>query len=91
MGIFERRVPKKITKGRVVLLGDAAHPMVPFLGQGGCLAIEDAFTLAYLVNHLKGDLDKIKDSYQKLRRTRGALFNKGQIFKVSLTIYQIHY
>ena len=80
-GIFERRVPKKITKGRVILLGDAAHPMVPFLGQGGCLAIEDAFTLAYLVNHLKGDLDKIKDSYQKLRRSRGSLIQQRSNFQ----------
>jgi 2-polyprenyl-6-methoxyphenol hydroxylase-like FAD-dependent oxidoreductase len=32
--------------GRVVLLGDAAHPMTPNLGQGGCQAIEDAVVLA---------------------------------------------
>lgn len=32
--------------GRVALLGDAAHPMTPFLGQGGCQAIEDAVVLA---------------------------------------------
>jgi 2-polyprenyl-6-methoxyphenol hydroxylase-like FAD-dependent oxidoreductase len=34
------------TKGRVALLGDAAHAMTPNLGQGGCLAIEDAVVLA---------------------------------------------
>lgn len=33
-------------KGRVVLLGDSAHAMQPNLGQGGCMAIEDAFQLA---------------------------------------------
>jgi 2-polyprenyl-6-methoxyphenol hydroxylase-like FAD-dependent oxidoreductase len=34
------------SRGRVTLLGDAAHPMTPNLGQGGCQAIEDAIVLA---------------------------------------------
>ncbi|MBD2662951.1 zeaxanthin epoxidase [Richelia sinica FACHB-800] len=36
-------------KGRVTLIGDAAHPVQPTLGQGGCMAIEDAFELAKLL------------------------------------------
>jgi 2-polyprenyl-6-methoxyphenol hydroxylase-like FAD-dependent oxidoreductase len=41
------RIPlKKWTQGRVTLLGDAAHPMTPNLGQGACQAIEDAVVLA---------------------------------------------
>ncbi|WP_289007925.1 FAD-dependent monooxygenase [uncultured Thermomonospora sp.] len=36
-------------RGRVVLLGDAAHPMTPHLGQGACQAIEDAIVLAHEV------------------------------------------
>jgi 2-polyprenyl-6-methoxyphenol hydroxylase-like FAD-dependent oxidoreductase len=35
------------SRGRVTLLGDAAHPTTPNLGQGGCMAIEDAVTLAH--------------------------------------------
>jgi salicylate hydroxylase len=35
--------------GRVVLLGDAAHPMLPYLAQGGALALEDAIVLAHCI------------------------------------------
>lgn len=38
------------TKGRVALLGDSAHAMQPNLGQGGCMAIEDAFELGVRLN-----------------------------------------
>src|SRR5690606_13187107 len=38
-------------KGRVALLGDAAHAMVPHLGQGACQAIEDAVILAHELTH----------------------------------------
>ena len=48
-GIFERPLPKKLYRDKCLLLGDAAHPMAPFLGQGGCLAIEDAYCLASLL------------------------------------------
>lgn len=44
--VYFRPPPKWITSGRVVLIGDAAHPMTPDLGQGGCQAIEDAVVLA---------------------------------------------
>jgi len=37
--------------GRVVLIGDAAHAMSPMMGQGGCMAIEDAFVLADELRH----------------------------------------
>jgi 2-polyprenyl-6-methoxyphenol hydroxylase-like FAD-dependent oxidoreductase len=43
--IFDRPPIRSWHQGRVVLLGDAAHPMTPNLGQGGCQAIEDAVVL----------------------------------------------
>ncbi len=44
--IYDREPLKRWTEGRVTLLGDAAHPMTPNLGQGACQAIEDAVVLA---------------------------------------------
>lgn len=41
--IYDRDMIDSWATGRVTLLGDAAHPMQPNLGQGGCLAIEVAF------------------------------------------------
>jgi 2-polyprenyl-6-methoxyphenol hydroxylase-like FAD-dependent oxidoreductase len=44
--IYDRDPVDRWGEGRVTLLGDAAHPMTPNLGQGGCQAIEDAIVLA---------------------------------------------
>ncbi len=44
--LFDRPARKHWCDGRVGLLGDAAHPVLPFLAQGGALAIEDAAVLA---------------------------------------------
>jgi 2-polyprenyl-6-methoxyphenol hydroxylase-like FAD-dependent oxidoreductase len=44
--IFDRRPADRWHRGRAVLLGDAAHPTTPNLGQGACMAIEDAVVLA---------------------------------------------
>lgn len=44
--LVDRKPLNKWGKGRITLLGDAAHPMLPNLGQGACTAIEDGFILA---------------------------------------------
>ncbi len=44
--ISDRRPVDRWTEGRAALIGDAAHPMTPNMGQGGCQAIEDAWVLA---------------------------------------------
>ena len=69
-GIFIRPPLKSITKENITLMGDAAHPMVPFLGQGGCMAIEDAYTFGYLCHELKCDFIKVQKNYQLLRVER---------------------
>ena len=45
-GLFGRPQLPRWQQGRVTLLGDAAHPMLPFLGQGAAMAIEDGVLLA---------------------------------------------
>ncbi len=50
------RPPAAMARGRIALLGDAAHPVLPFLAQGAALAIEDAAVLARLLaGHLESD------------------------------------
>lgn len=45
-GIFDRKPLDRWSRGRVTLLGDAAHAMLPFLGMGAAMAVEDAMILA---------------------------------------------
>ena len=45
-GLFHREPLETWSRGPVTLLGDAAHPMTPFLGQGAVMAIEDGMILA---------------------------------------------
>ncbi|MEU4780722.1 NAD(P)/FAD-dependent oxidoreductase [Micromonospora sp. NPDC023633] len=56
--------------GGVVLLGDAAHAMPPHLGQGACLAFEDAATLASLLRESR--LPDAVVAYDRVRRPRAA-------------------
>lgn len=56
---------------RVTLLGDAAHPMTPNFGQGGCMAIEDAAVLARCLSKY-GDAARALRFYEAHRRTRTA-------------------
>ncbi len=47
--LYDRAPARQWARGPIVVIGDAAHPMRPHLGQGGCQAIEDAVALAHLV------------------------------------------
>ncbi|WP_371525281.1 FAD-dependent monooxygenase [Streptomyces sp. NBC_01283] len=57
-------------RGRVALLGDAAHAMTPNLGQGACQALEDAVTLAHCLDSDPDDMAAALRSYDLLRRPR---------------------
>ena len=58
--------------GRVTLLGDAAHPMLQYLAQGACMALEDAVTLGEALRAHAGDIDAAFDRYQRSRVGRTA-------------------
>ena len=59
-------------RGRVTLLGDAAHPVLQSFAQGACMAIEDGVVLAELVELAGGDFAGAFERYQKTRLLRTA-------------------
>jgi len=58
--------------GRVTLLGDACHPTLPFLGQGGVMAIEDSYVVAACLSKYFNDPVTAFDRYEDARRERTA-------------------
>ena len=69
-GVYTRPNIKSLYMKNITFLGDAAHPIVPFMGQGGCLALEDAFVFSELVSKFKNDFNKIQYAYEKIRLKR---------------------
>ena len=63
--------------GRVTLLGDAAHPMLPFLAQGAAMAIEDGFTIARSLAGQPSDPEAALADYEKSRLARTARVQLG--------------
>jgi len=68
-GLFRHPVAAHWRAGSYAILGDAAHPTLPFLAQGANLAIEDAFVLARCCNE-NASLDVGLAAYQSVRRPR---------------------
>ncbi|HET7403821.1 MAG TPA: FAD-dependent monooxygenase, partial [Usitatibacter sp.] len=58
--------------GRVTLLGDAAHPMMQYLAQGACMALEDAVTLGEALRVSEGDFERAFRLYERSRVARTA-------------------
>ncbi len=73
--IVDRPPIPKWSIGRVGLIGDAAHPTTPNLGQGGCLAIEDSVTLARALT-AQADPSHALESFTAERRQRTAAVNR---------------
>ena len=69
-GIFDRDPLPWWSRGRVTLLGDAAHPMLPYLAQGACHAVEDAGVMARCLVRWKDDPVAALAAYDEVRRPR---------------------
>ena len=69
--LFDRAPLPRWSVDRVTLLGDACHPMLPFMGQGAAQAIEDAATLTACLDKLS-DVSTALKLYEKLRLPRAS-------------------
>jgi salicylate hydroxylase len=58
------------SKGRITLLGDACHPTLPFLGQGGVMAIEDGYVIAACLAKYFKEPEIASKRYEDIRRER---------------------
>jgi salicylate hydroxylase len=70
--LYDRDPPERWSKGRATLLGDSAHAMLPYLGQGAAMAIEDGCVLAVMIARGGDDLDGALAAYERLRKPRVA-------------------
>jgi salicylate hydroxylase len=76
-GLFDRDPLPRWSTGRVTILGDAAHPMLPFLAQGAAMAIEDAYVLARQIAVNGSDAIAALVNYEAARRPRTALVQQA--------------
>jgi salicylate hydroxylase len=70
--LYDRDPIPRWTRGRVTVLGDAAHPMLPYLGQGACQAIEDGSVLATALSAKRDDPVEALALYERTRRPRAS-------------------
>jgi salicylate hydroxylase len=76
--LYDRDPLPTWTKGHLTLLGDAAHPMLPHLGQGANQSIEDGMALATILARAdKGNFPTALLAYERLRRARVAAVQQG--------------
>lgn len=77
-GLYDREPLPTWTRGRLTLLGDAAHPMLPHLGQGANQSMEDGMALAVLL--AGADRDHSGErllAYERIRRARTGAVQRG--------------
>lgn len=75
--LMRREPMERWTQGRISLLGDACHPMVPMLAQGAVMAIEDGMVLARCFDSYADDPEKALQRYEAARLDRTARCIRG--------------
>lgn len=76
--LYVRSPLERWSVGAVTILGDAAHPMVPFMAQGACMAIEDAVVLARALEGAdRADVPDRLERYANARQSRTARVQEG--------------
>jgi salicylate hydroxylase len=68
--LYDHRPLLSFSQGAAALLGDAAHPMLPYLAQGAAMAIEDAVVAARCLARMPDDAESALRSYSAIRRSR---------------------
>ena len=68
--LYDREPMARWTKGNVTIMGDAAHSMLPYLGQGACQAMEDGCVLATALASMPEDPAAALQVYERVRRPR---------------------
>ena len=79
--LYDRAPLESWTRGRVALLGDSAHPMLPYLGQGAGMAIEDGCILAEALVRRPDDPAQALVVYERLRKPRATRAQTGSRFR----------
>ena len=74
--LFDRPPLETWVDGRVAIMGDAAHPMLPFMAQGAAMAIEDAWALAANMAR-SNDIAAALSSYETVRHARATAVQAG--------------
>ena len=75
--ILDRDPLPRWSEGRITLLGDAAHPMLPFLAQGGAMALEDGYILVESLKRMPHDVPAALRHYEALRKERATRVQMG--------------
>jgi len=91
--LFDRKSHHIWHNGRAIILGDAAHPMLPFLAQGAAMAIEDSYVLAQILSAYThklsyGEIDRAFSEFYRLRINRTDKMQKAS--KANMTLFHNH-